>query len=468
MKIRNIIASLFACAAVFSACVPEVEVEIASLDDVKVEPNYFGLPSTGGEKIVSLTAKADWTATTSADWLTITPGSGKAAEDVKVTITAAAAPDSLEQTRYAEIHVKVGDKTQIVTVKQEVEIPDIPFKAGKYFIVVKPDGVAKVAKPVGSAYGYIYYDDATVNGENISGTAKHVFTFTQVEGGFTIQDSDGKYYYQKGTYDSFNLDANPVDGSVWTVKSWIGGTWKITNNAVSKWMQYDMSYSSMGSYSSSKGLLPYLIDAANAPEDEPEAPQEGPKTMTVADAVAQADSAIVSGTVVAVCARGFVLQDKTAATLIYEGSKYSQTFVVGDEVKAGGAPAIYNFASQIAPNPKYYEKTGNKAFTQPTPKVIDAAALDALVASLSGKDKAKDHLVAAEYVQMEATLKVSGTYYNLEVAGSANQGSIYYPVEAISSKFEALNDKPVVVKGWANGVSGGKYLNIVATSIEAK
>ena len=286
MKIRNIIASLFACAAVFSACVPEVEVEIASLDDVKVEPNYFGLPSTGGEKIVSLTAKADWTATTSADWLTITPGSGKAAENVKVTITAAAAPDSLEQTRYAEIHVKVGDKTQIVTVKQEVEIPDIPFKAGKYFIVVKPDGVAKVAKPVGSSYGYIYYDDATVNGNNISGTAKHVFTFTEVEGGYTIQDSDGKYYYQKGTYDSFNLDANPVEGSVWTVKSWIGGTWKITNNAVSKWMQYDMSYSSMGSYSSSKGLLPYLIDAANAPEDEP---------VTTVDATAAEINAAADG-----------------------------------------------------------------------------------------------------------------------------------------------------------------------------
>ena len=51
MKIRNIIASLFACAAVFSACVPEVEVEIASLDDVKVEPSYFGLSSKGGERL---------------------------------------------------------------------------------------------------------------------------------------------------------------------------------------------------------------------------------------------------------------------------------------------------------------------------------------------------------------------------------------------------------------------------------
>lgn len=468
MKIRNIIASLFACAAVFSACVPEVEVEIASLDDVKVEPSYFGLSSKGGEKIVSLTAKADWTATTSADWLTIAPASGKAGEDIKLTVKAVAVPETADQGRQAEIHVKVGESVQIITVKQDVEIPDIPFKAGKYFIVVKPDGVAKVAKPVGSAYGYIYYDDATVNGNNISGTAKHVFTFTEVEGGYTIQDSDGKYYYQKGTYDSFNLDANPVEGSVWTVKSYVAGTWKITNNAVSKWMQYDPNYSSMGSYSSQKGLLPLLIDATNAPEDEPEAPQEGPKTMTVADAVAQADSAIVSGTVVAVCARGFILQDKTAATLIYEGSKYSQTFVVGDEVKAGGAPAIYNFASQIAPNPKYYEKTGNKAFTQPTPKVIDAAALDALVATLAGKDKAKDHLVPAEYVQMEAILSVSGTYYNLVVDGTQNQGSIYYPIEAISSQFEALNGKKVLVKGWANGVSGGKYLNIVATSIEAK
>ena len=469
MKIRNIIASLFACAAVFSACVPEVEVEIASLDDVKVEPSYFGLSSKGGEKNLTMTAKADWTAkSTDETWLTVEPASGKAGEDIKLTVKAAAVPETADQGRQAEIHVKVGESVQIITVKQDVEIPDIPFKAGKYFIVVKPDGVAKVAKPVGSAYGYIYYDDATVNGNNISGTAKHVFTFTEVEGGYTIQDSDGKYYYQKGTYDSFNLDANPVEGSVWTVKSYVAGTWKITNNAVSKWMQYDPNYSSMGSYSSQKGLLPLLIDATNAPEDEPEAPQEGPKTMTVADAVAQADSAIVSGTVVAVCARGFILQDKTAATLIYEGSKYSQTFVVGDEVKAGGAPAIYNFASQIAPNPKYYEKTGNKAFTQPTPKVIDAAALDALVATLAGKDKAKDHLVPAEYVQMEATLSVSGTYYNLVVDGTQNQGSIYYPIEAISSQFEALNGKKVLVKGWANGVSGGKYLNIVATSIEAK
>lgn len=469
MKIRNIIASLFACAAVFSACVPEVEVEIASLDDVKVEPNYFGLSFKGGEKNLTMTAKADWTAkSTDETWLTVEPASGKAGEDIKLTVKAAAVPETADQGRQAEIHVKVGESVQIITVKQDVEIPDIPFKAGKYFIVVKPGGVAKVAKPVGSAYGWIYYDDATVNGNNISGTAKHVFTFTEVEGGYTIQDSDGKYYYQKGTYDSFNLDDNPVEGSVWTVKSYVAGTWKITNNAVSKWMQYDPNYSSMGSYSSQKGLLPYLIDAENAPEDEPEAPQEGPKTMTVADAVAQADSAIVSGTVVAVCARGFILQDKTAATLIYEGSKYSQTFVVGDEVKAGGAPAIYNFASQIAPNPKYYEKTGNKAFTQPTPKVIDAAALDALVATLAGKDKAKDHLVKSEYVQMEATLSVSGTYYNLVLDGTANQGSIYYPIESISSQFEALNGKKVLVKGWVNGVSGGKYLNIVATSIEAK
>ena len=286
MKIRNIIASLFACAAVFSACVPEVEVEIASLDDVKVEPSYFGLSSKGGEKIVSLTAKADWTATTSADWLTIAPASGKAGEDIKLTVKAVAVPETADQGRQAEIHVKVGESVQIITVKQDVEIPDIPFKAGKYFIVVKPDGVAKVAKPVGSAYGYIYYDDATVNGNNISGTAKHVFTFTEVEGGYTIQDSDGKYYYQKGTYDSFNLDDNPVEGSVWTVKSYVAGTWKITNNAVSKWMQYDMAYSSMGSYSSQKGLLPLLIDAENAPEDAP---------VTTVDATAAEINAAADG-----------------------------------------------------------------------------------------------------------------------------------------------------------------------------
>jgi hypothetical protein len=366
--------------------------------------------------------------------------------------------------RSAEVEFVSGTSSVKYAFEQDGTLLEIAD--GYYWLIANNAGANVAASPVPAdkKYGYLAVAEATAT----AAPGASAFYFAAIEGGYTIQDSDGKYYYQKGTYDSFNLDDNPVEGSVWTVKSYVAGTWKITNNAVSKWMQYDPNYSSMGSYSSQKGLLPLLIDATNAPEDEPEAPQEGPKTMTVADAVAQADSAIVSGTVVAVCARGFILQDKTAATLIYEGSKYSQTFVVGDEVKAGGAPAIYNFASQIAPNPKYYEKTGNKAFTQPTPKVIDAAALDALVATLAGKDKAKDHLVPAEYVQMEATLSVSGTYYNLVVDGTQNQGSIYYPIEAISSQFEALNGKKVLVKGWANGVSGGKYLNIVATSIEAK
>ena len=90
------------------------------------------------------------------------------------------------------------------------------------------------------------------------------------------------------------------------------------------------------------------------------------------------------------------------------------------------------------------------------------------MATLDGKNKTADHLVKTEYVQMEATLSVSGTYYNLVVEGTEKQGSIYYPVSEISSKFEALNGKTVVVKGWTNGVSSNKYLNIMATSIEAK
>lgn len=287
MKLRNIITSLFACAAIFVGCVPEVEVEISSLDDIKVAPSYFGLPAKGGEQVVDLTANADWTATANVEWLSVSPASGSASKEaVKVTVTAEAVPETADQGRQGEIHIKVGDKVQIITVKQDVEIPDIPFKAGKYFIVVKPDGVAKVAKPVGSAYGYIYYDDATVNGDKISGTAKHVFTFAETEGGYTIQDSDGKYYYQKGTYDSFNLSDTPVDGCVWTVKSYVGGTWKITNNAVSKWMQYDMSYSSMGSYDSQKGLLPFLIDASEAPEDAP---------VTTVDATAAEINAAADG-----------------------------------------------------------------------------------------------------------------------------------------------------------------------------
>ena len=124
---------------------------------------------------------------------------------------------------------------------------------GKYYIEVS----AGVATPIDASktYGYVNVADKA---------AANAFTFTFTDGeGYTICDSIGRYYYQKGTYNSFNLDANPSEGQYWSIIPQEDGTVKILNRSVNKWWQYSTSYSSFGSYDKPQdgAELPKLVPA---------------------------------------------------------------------------------------------------------------------------------------------------------------------------------------------------------------
>ena len=120
-------------------------------------------------------------------------------------------------------------------------------------------------------YGYLQVVDA-VNGKS---TAANAFKFTQVEAGlYTIQDSNGKYYYQTGTYDSFNVADNvgETDEYLWEVVEYAEGQYVIQNVKVAKAIQYDTQYNSYGSYEDLRGVLPNLVlaeDPIAEPEPEP-------------------------------------------------------------------------------------------------------------------------------------------------------------------------------------------------------
>ena len=139
---------------------------------------------------------------------------------------------------------------------------------GEYWIVA--DG--KVATPLTSNYGYLQVVDA-IDGKSYAANA---FTFTQVEAGvYTIQDPSGKYYYQTGTYNSFNVSTTlgTDDGYYWEVYDSGNGQFVIMNLGVAKFVQYDSQYNSYGSYSDERGTLPTLVLAENPiaePEPEPE------------------------------------------------------------------------------------------------------------------------------------------------------------------------------------------------------
>ena len=130
--------------------------------------------------------------------------------------------------------------------------------SGKKYLIVT-DG--KAAKIITSNYGYLKVEDVTVTNNEISlDDETNSFTIASTAGGYTIQQSDGRYLYMTGTYNSFNVNAAPTEGNVWTITPDNGGTFKIMNAAMSKFIQFDSQYGSYGSYADERGTLPKLFE----------------------------------------------------------------------------------------------------------------------------------------------------------------------------------------------------------------
>ena len=132
--------------------------------------------------------------------------------------------------------------------------------SGKQYLLVA-DG--KAAHVNTANYGYLGVDDVTDNDGVITAQADCAFTITATTGGYTIRMSDDRYLYQKGSYDSFNFDASAVDGSVFTIAFQSDGSAKITNVAMSKYIQYSSQYNSFGCYADAKGSMPTLYEKVN-------------------------------------------------------------------------------------------------------------------------------------------------------------------------------------------------------------
>ena len=265
MKLRYFLTSIVACLALAIGCTKEA---LPGLSEIQVTPSYFTFGVDGGAKEITVTAVADWTVSDVPEWLTVSPASGSAtdAEGVKVTVTAA--PTTSEKVVAATIKFNCAGKSQLVTVGQEAYVPDYPkFKAGEYWIMFGEE----VAVPVASTYGYLYTAKANKTDDGkLSSIADNIFTFTEVEGGFSIQDAAGKFYAMKGTYTSFNLYDTAQESYVFTVQQTGDDKFVITNATNGKVMQYDPAYSSAGAYDTEKAgaIYPNLVSVAGAEIDE--------------------------------------------------------------------------------------------------------------------------------------------------------------------------------------------------------
>ena len=146
--------------------------------------------------------------------------------------------------------------------------------SGKKYLLIADDTFMATPLAESSTYGYIQVSSVAATEGYVEILKPEPFTITEVEGGYTIQDSFGRYLYQTGDHNSFNVAATmPTDGSaVWAIEVQLDGTAKIFNTSVSKWMQYDTEYNSYGSYNTAKGIMPYLYEEGATAQAKPTIP----------------------------------------------------------------------------------------------------------------------------------------------------------------------------------------------------
>ncbi|MBQ3582786.1 MAG: starch-binding protein [Alistipes sp.] len=176
------------------------------------------------------------------------------ADETKNTVSEAG---TVEVTVEAPVVIEPEELVELDTNAHYIFKQATEMKGGKWYAIVSE---TNAATGLTGNYGYLKITDAIARGEGISLPANCAFGFLTTEGGYTIQQYDGKYVYQTGSYDSFNVNATlPTDGGVWSVAV-NGNEYTITNNTMSKFVQYDPSYNSYGCYAASKGNLPTLYE----------------------------------------------------------------------------------------------------------------------------------------------------------------------------------------------------------------
>ena len=142
------------------------------------------------------------------------------------------------------------------------------FVAGDYVIYASNIVATPIAET--TKYDYLPIDSTEIKNDRFVETFAHyVFTFAEVEGGYTIQDTFGRYLYMSGTYNNFNVAQEmPAEGAVWTVAiDETTGEATITNVAMNKYIQLSTKYKSFGSYATeqSNAVLPTLFAAGEYP-----------------------------------------------------------------------------------------------------------------------------------------------------------------------------------------------------------
>ncbi|WP_290074122.1 hypothetical protein [Paramuribaculum intestinale] len=212
-------------------------------------------------------------------------------------------------------------------------------------------------------------------------------------------------------------------------------------------------------------VVRYRTSQADPVFSAPSEPEEPGFTLSsVIGTAAVDDDVTINGVVTALCSQGYILTDASGAIFVYCGSKFEENgfsgLAIGDQIVLNGTVAAYNTGLQIA-NGATFDKAGSQAVSYPAATTFDAASMADIIARTDN--------ALAIYGTMTGTVSVTTdskgrTNTNIIIDGSAKaQGSPYGMLSADKSKY--ADGAKVTVTGYLINVAGGRYCNMVATSV---
>ena len=503
MKYKKLFTALLAAAAMLTACKQEKDY---TLPEIKVSVPGLDFEAASSSSTVTVNATRDWKVSTEADWISISPDSGKANEEQTVTVTVLGNEGF---NREAKLKFDITYDNRTVVLKQKG-----PAGAIEDAIVFYNNFDKEAAtQTYGSGTSWPYLDQFD-GWKNQTGTGVEAVSY-----GFNSisarnnSNSNGNYSDYEGSGLNnllFGTDAYlRVSGiALGTGRNYTlsFGTEKYLQNSDNtfkpsefhvyisadgqKWVE--LEYKFPGEFkdgrwdlASSTFTLPdgvttlgihvksdlasghrmddlklvYSLDPGTVIDfstgiDIPVSDSGGGDTpsgdTSLAKIIAAANNTDVETAevlVVAKYARGVMLQEGDDHLLVYDANGVNAK--IGDKVVVKGKKATYSGQAQIT-TPTVTVKSSGNPVSYSEPKVLDASNFSTFTSNVP------------VYIQYVGTLVQSGNYLNVTIPGvEGKDGSIAYPAE----DYSAFYNKEVKVTGFYLG--GQTHYSTMVVKLEA-
>ena len=243
-----------------------------------------------------------------------------------------------------------GDSIFSNVVKEYYTISPVkPFKVATEIVsgtkyLINYEGVIAEPHYTTTNYGYLYTEDATVNGDFIETNEYYGFTITETEtaGEYTIMDANNRYYYMKGTYNNFNAtdDISEIgDAAIWTIVIEDDCTATITNKATGKNISYSTGYNNFESIEGGANL-PILYAMREYP------------TLTITPENWATVESITK--VVVTCEDGIALNESEELYATYRDPDWNMGLDFGyGKVSEDGKSVVYELETPLTANGDY-------------------------------------------------------------------------------------------------------------------